>query len=103
MDLLHVKRGDLLVSSINFHQGAVALNTIGEFVCSTHYQTFIIDEARVIPEYLLRVIRSSSFISVVAGIKANGIKNESGFDFIGGFEIPLPSIYRTEKNIKSIS
>lgn len=35
MDLLHVKQGDLLVSSINFHQGAVALNTIGDFVCST--------------------------------------------------------------------
>lgn len=92
MDLLHVNKGDMLVSSINFHQGAVALNTIGDFVCSTHYQTFVIDQTKVIPEYLLRVIRSSVFISMVAGIKANGIKNESGFDFIGGFDIPLPSI-----------
>ena len=50
MDLLYVKKGDLLVSSINFHQGAVALNDIGNFVCSTHYQTFSIDTESVMPE-----------------------------------------------------
>lgn len=92
MDLLYVKKGDLLVSSINFHQGAVALNNIGDFVCSTHYQTFSIDTIAVIPEYLISVLRSKSFINIVAGLKANGIKNESGYDFIGGFEIPVPSI-----------
>lgn len=92
MDLLHVKNGDLLISSINFHQGAIALNTIGDFVCSTHYQTFLIDTDRVKPEYLLMVLRSASFIKMVAGIKANGIKNESGYDFIGNFDIPLPPI-----------
>ena len=85
MDLLHVKKGDMLVSSINFHQGAVALNNIGDFVCSTHYQTFSIDESKVVPEYLILVLRSHSFISMIAGIKANGIKNESGYDFIGSF------------------
>ena len=91
MDLLHVKKGDMLVSSINFHQGAIALNETTDFVCSTHYQTFLIDENQVIPEYLIQVLRSSIFINMVAGIKANGIKNESGYDFIGGLEIPLPS------------
>ncbi|MEG1502426.1 MAG: restriction endonuclease subunit S [Synergistaceae bacterium] len=101
MDLLLVNKGDMLVSSINFHQGAVALNTLGDFVCSTHYQTFIINESKVIPEYLLRVIRSNTFISMVSGIKANGIKNESGFDFIGGLEIPLPTIPEQEKILKA--
>lgn len=101
MDLFLVKKGDMLVSSINFHQGAVALNTIGDFVCSTHYQTFVINERKVIPEYLLVVLRSEPFISMVAGLKANGIKNESGFDFIGSFEIPLPSIPEQEKILKT--
>ncbi|MBC5685406.1 restriction endonuclease subunit S [Roseburia sp. NSJ-9] len=100
MDLLQVKQGDLLVSSINFHQGAVALNTIGDFVCSTHYQTFTIDESKVIPEYLLRVLRSDSFLSMVSGLKANGIKNESGYDFIGSFEIPLPSLPEQKEILK---
>lgn len=97
MDLLHVMHGDLLVSSINFHQGAVALNMIGDFVCSTHYQTFIIDETRIVPDFLIKVLRSDTFINMVAEIKANGIKNESGFDFIGEFEIPLPSIQEQEQ------
>lgn len=101
MDLLHVKQGDLLVSSINFHQGAVALNTIGDFVCSTHYQTFIINDKKVIPMFLLSVLRSDSFISMVSGLKANGIKNESGYDFIGNFEIPLPSIPEQETILKA--
>lgn len=91
----------LLVSSINFHQGAVALNTLEDFVCSTHYQTFIINESKVMPEYLLRVIRSNTFISMVSGIKANGIKNESGFDFIGDLEIPLPTIIEQGQILKA--
>ena len=101
MDLLHVKKGDLLVSSINFHQGAVALNDIGDFVCSTHYQTFSIDTAIVIPEYLLSVLRSTSFINMVSALKASGIKNESGYDFIGGFEIPVPSIEEQQEILKA--
>lgn len=101
MDLLLVKKGDMIVSSINFHQGAIAINTTENFVCSTHYQTFVINEDKVIPEYLLIVLRSQPFISMITGLKANGIKNESGFDFIGGFEIPLPPIskQRTILNI----
>lgn len=101
MDLLYVKKGDLLVSSINFHQGAVALNDIGDFVCSTHYQTFSIDTEAVIPEYLLNVLRSARFIGMVAGLKANGIKNESGYDFIGGFEIPVPSVPEQQEILKA--
>lgn len=101
MDLLHVKRGDMLVSSINFHQGAVALNDIDDFVCSTHYQTFSINEDKIVPEYLIRVLRSGTFIKMIAGLKANGIKNESGFDFIGNFEIPVPFIQEQKKILKS--
>ncbi len=92
MDLLHVRKGDLLVSSINFHQGAVAFNNVGDFVCSTHYQTYIPNTKIVIPEYLVLVLRSPKFLAIVSGIKANGIKNESGFDFIGTFGIPVPPI-----------
>lgn len=115
MDLLLVKKGDLLISSINFHQGAVALNDKFDFVCSTHYQTFTIDEKQIQPEYLLKVMRANKFIEIVNGIKANGIKNESGAEFIGSFEIPLPplndqkkllqeyhnTLYESEKNRKA--
>ncbi len=101
MDLLYIKKGDLLVSSINFHQGAVAINNIGDFVCSTHYQSFSIDTTSVVPEYLITVLRSKSFINMVAGLKANGIKNESGYDFIGGFGIPVPPIPEQQEILKA--
>ena len=97
MDLLLVNKGDLLISSINFHQGAVALNDKFDFVCSTHYQTFVIDEKQIYPEYMLKLMRSNKFIEMVSGIKANGIKNESGYEFIGSFEIPLPSLDNQKK------
>lgn len=103
MDLLYVNKGDLLVSSINFHQGAVALNNTGNFVCSTHYQTFKINNAKVIPEYLVLVLRMPQFIEMIAGIKANGIKNESGYDFIGSFRIPVPSISEQKKLLDEYS
>ena len=53
------------------------------------------------PEYLLSVLRSARFISMVAGLKANGIKNESGYDFIGRFEIPAPSIPEQQEILKA--
>lgn len=92
MDLLIVEKGDLLVSNINFHQGAVAYNNIGDFACSTHYQTYTINSNLILPQYLITVLRSDTFINIVSGIKANGIKNESGYNFIGDFDIPLPPI-----------
>lgn len=97
MDLLRVCKGDLLVSSINFHQGAITLSNFRDFVCSTHYQTFLIDTTKIIPEYLVLILRTQQFIEMVAGIKANGIKNESGYDFIGSFKIPVPPLTEQQK------
>lgn len=92
MNLCALKQNDLLVSSINFHQGATALNTFGDIVASTHYQSYLIKTEVVIPEYLTMVMRSPFFLSIVSGKKANGIKNESGYSFIGSFKIPVPTL-----------
>jgi type I restriction enzyme S subunit len=92
MNLCALKQNDLLVSSINFHQGATALNTFGDIVASTHYQSYLIRTEVVIPEYLTMVMRSPFFLSIVSGKKANGIKNESGYSFIGSFKIPVPTL-----------
>ena len=65
MNLCALKQNDLLVSSINFHQGATALNTFGDIVASTHYQSYLIRTEVVIPEYLTMVMRSPFFLSIV--------------------------------------
>ena len=92
MNLYFLQQGDLLISNINFHQGATALNTFGEIAASTHYQPYSINLNKVDPEFLVMVLRSSYFLSIISGKKAQGIKNESGYNFIGSFSIPLPNL-----------
>lgn len=92
MNLYALQQGDLLISNINFHQGATALNTFGEIAASTHYQPYSINSNKIDPEFLVMVLRSPYFLSIVSGKKAQGIKNESGYNFIGSFSIPLPPL-----------
>ena len=99
MNLYSLQQGDLLISNINFHQGATALNTFGEIAASTHYQPYSINSNKVNPEFIVMVLRSSYFLSIISGKKAQGIKNESGYNFIGSFCIPLPTLKEQQKMV----
>jgi len=92
MDLYRLNLGQLLVSKINFHQGAVAINKINELACSTHYQPYDVNYEKVNSTYLTQVLRSNGFLNFVKYLRADGIKNEATFEFIGNLEIPLPSL-----------
>ncbi len=96
MNLYALQQNDLLISNINFHQGATALNTFGNIVASTHYQPYIINLELIRPDYLTMVLRTPFFLSIVSGKKAQGIKNESGYGFIGSFSVPLPQLEEQE-------
>lgn len=100
MNLYLLNKGDLLVSNINFHQGATALNTFGDIVATTHYQPYTINSELVNSDYLIKILRSPTFLELVSGRKAQGIKNESGYDFIGSFLLPLPSLSEQYSIIK---
>ena len=97
MNLYALEQNDLLISNINFHQGATALNTFGNIVASTHYQPYIINMEFVRPDFLTMVLRSPLFLSIVSRKKAQGIKNESGYNFIGSFSFPLPQLKKQEE------
>lgn len=97
MDLYSLSLNDLLISNINFHQGATAINKIGNIVCSTHYQPYRIDFYKVTPEYLILVLRNKIFLEYVSRQKVNGIKTESNYNFIKDLEIPLPSLKRQKE------
>lgn len=90
MNLYALEQNNLLISNINFHQGASAINTFGNIVASTHYQPYVINLDLVRPDYLIMVLRAPFFLTIVSGKKAQGIKNESGYGFIGSFYLPLP-------------
>jgi len=91
MDLYVVEPNDLIVSKINFHQGAIAINKNAKIACSTHYSVYSINEDEVIPDYLILLLRSKFFLKKVCEAKSKGIKNEAGVEFISDFKIPLPS------------
>ena len=95
MSLYRISKNELLVSKINFHQGAISINNIGELVSSTHYQPYIINK-NVSKEYLKLCLRSDSFLNFIKYLRADGIKNEATYEFIGKLKIPLPPL--TEQN-----
>lgn len=97
MDLYYLSLNDLLVSNINFHQGAIAINKIGDVACSTHYQPYRVNFLKVISEYLILVLRSKYFLEYISQQKVNGIKTEANYNFIKDLEIPLPSIEKQKE------
>lgn len=99
MDLYVLHPNDLLVSKINFHQGAVAINKFEKIVCTTHYQPYSINREAAIDEYLVLVLRNKHFQNHLEFLRAEGIKNEATYEFISELEIPLPSLAEQEKII----
>ena len=100
MDLYLLKIGHLLVSKINFHQGALAINKISDLVCSTHYQPYNIIYKEILDEYLIMVLRANKFQDFLGYLRADGIKNEATYEFIKELEIPLPSLQEQKKLIE---
>jgi len=92
IDLQFSKLGDLIISKINFHQGATAINNYGKVLTSLDYLVYEVDRTRVIPEFIHLMVRDKSFIQYVSENKPGGIKGRSKPDFIESLEIPLPSI-----------
>lgn len=98
MNLYKLYKNDLLVSKINFHQGAVAINDIEDLVCSTHYQPYKVDYNAIDKRFLILSLRSEPFLNFIAYLRADGIKNEATYDFIGNLQLPLPPI-QTQKTL----
>lgn len=98
MDLFKVYDGDLLISNINFHQGASAINSLGTIVCSTHYQPYQLN-SKLNSTFMSVLLRSNQFKHYLTMQKANGIKTETKFNFLKTLLIPLPSLTQQKKII----
>ncbi len=101
MDLYVLDEDQLLISKINFHQGAVSINKIGKLVCSTHYQPYQINNDLINSEYLTLTLRSDGFLNFVKHLRADGIKNEATYEFIGKLKIPLPLLPEQNRLVKA--
>lgn len=92
IDLQFAEIGDLLISKINFHQGATAINNYGKVLTSLDYIVYEVDRSKAIPSFVHLMVRDKSFIQYVNENKPGGIKGRSKPEFIETLEIPLPSL-----------
>lgn len=92
IDLQFAEIRDLLISKINFHQGATAINKYGKVLASLDYLVYEIDKTKATPEFIQLMVRNKSFIQYVTENKPGGIKGRSKPEFIESLEIPLPSL-----------
>ena len=97
MNLYELKPKQLLVSKINFHQGALSIADGIITNCSTHYQPYEVDYSSVLSDYLVFVIRSNKFQQYLSYLRADGIKNEATYDFIKTLKIPLPTLEKQKE------
>ncbi|URA10642.1 restriction endonuclease subunit S [Thermospira aquatica] len=96
-DLFKVDKERLLISKINFHQGAVAI-TPDTTVATTHYDIYkVLENSNIL--YLWYYFRSDAFKKLFAEeIKFRGYKKEANFQFIKDFTIPPPAPFRPARN-----
>jgi len=92
IDLQFAEIGDLLISKINFNQGATAINNYGKVLTSLDYLVYEVYRSKAIPEFIHLMVRDKYFIRYVNESKPGGIKGRSKPEFIETLEIPLPSI-----------
>jgi type I restriction enzyme, S subunit len=101
MNLYQLNFNDLLVSKINFHQGALSLNKLQTLNCSTHYQPYSINRELIFDKFLVMLLRSQGFKNYLETRKMIGIKNEFTFNQIKQLQIPLPNIETQEELVSN--
>ncbi len=90
-DMIVVQPGDLIISGINAHQGAIALYD-GDLpaVATIHYSAYAIRRERVQPRLLWYLLRSEVFKERLNRALPGGIKTELTSDRLLRVSVPLP-------------
>jgi type I restriction enzyme S subunit len=84
-------KAQLVVSKINFHQGAIAL--INQCIAATTHYEFYALRDYADAEYMWLYLRTEVFKSLFAQeIKFRGFKTEANYKFIQNIFIPLPPL-----------
>ncbi len=96
-NLQWVENGDLIISKINFHQGAIAINDQGRVLASMDYLIYTIDASKASADLLVRLLRHPTFLETLASNKPGGVKGRSQPEFIESLTVPLPDLAEQER------
>ncbi|MDR2596680.1 MAG: N-6 DNA methylase [Treponema sp.] len=103
IDLQFCYENNLILSKINFHQGAVARNDIDTILCSLDYLVYEINIKKVNPTFLHLMLKNERFLSIINENRPGGVKGRSKPDFIEKLQIPLPSLEIQNKIVEKIN
>lgn len=88
----------LIISKINLHQGAVAINNLGWIACTTHYDVYKVNEKIVDMKFLWYYLRSPVFRrKIYDDLKYRGIKKEANYKYLKNIKLELPPIEEQHK------
>ena len=88
----------LIISKINLHQGAVAINNLGWIACTTHYDVYKVNEKIVDIKFLWYYLRSPVFRrKIYDDLKYRGIKKEANYKYLKNVKLELPPIEEQHK------
>jgi hypothetical protein len=89
--MIVVHPGDLIISGINAHQGAIALYD-GELpaAATIHYSAYAVRNDRVAPRLLWYLLRSEVFKERLSRVLPGGIKTELTPERLLRVPVPLP-------------
>ncbi len=99
-DVFLARKGDLLVSNINFEKGAFFIVDKPLIACSTDYQPYRFIREDILPAYLNLCLRSDAFLKTVAEAKPKGMKTRARWTFIKSFCIPVPDFSEQVKTVE---
>lgn len=96
------EKDDLVISKINFHQGATAVNGIGRILASMDYLSYTVDRSLAYPSFLFNLLRHPQFLAMLETNKPGGVKGRSQPEFIEMLAIPLLPIEEQTQLVVSI-
>ncbi|AUB80603.1 N-6 DNA methylase [Candidatus Thiodictyon syntrophicum] len=102
-NLQWAEKGDLIISKINFHQGATAINDAGRVLASMDYLIYTVNSSQASAALLVRLLRYPDFLATLAANKPGGIKGRSQPDFIENLTVPLPDLVEQERVASTLS
>ena len=73
-------------------QSALFRQSWGGNYISPAYVVFATDKARLLPEYLILILKADWFNPMVRAATAGSVRQNLTFDLLGSLEIPLPSL-----------